>query len=56
MNLISHKRFEGNTVTRYPGHGKGHKWYFSDVEFAGESETEIRNERFHVVGELEKET
>lgn len=30
-------------------------WYFSDVEFAGESESAIRMEKFQVVRELETE-
>jgi hypothetical protein len=36
-------------------HGKGHTWYFSYVEFAGESESVIRMNKLPVVIELEQE-
>lgn len=55
-NLIEHRNFGGKSITWPPVHGKGHMWYFSDVEFAGESESEIRMEKFQVVRELESET
>ena len=49
-------RFGDITVTLSPVHGKGHKWYFSDVEFVGESESVIRIEKFQVVEEFELKT
>ena len=49
-------RFGDISVTLPPVHGKGHRWYFSGVEFVGESESVIRIEKYQVVEEFELKT